>query len=168
MIGVPYGTNGQFPLICGEIAGSYFTVCIFPGDDILLAMTLRFIESHYSDQRKHQSSASLAFVWGIHRDRWIPRTQRASHHNIDVIMTTMASRITSLTVVYSNVYSDADQRKHESSASLAFVWGIHRTGEFPAQRASCAENVAIWWRHHGERRSTNTAISIDCYRHCIF
>ena len=63
-------------------------------------------------------------------------------------MTTMASQITSLTVVYSAVYSDADQRKHQSSASLAFVWGIHRTGEFPAQRASYAENVSIWWRHH--------------------
>ena len=47
------------------------------------------------------------------------------HYN-DVIMTMMASQITSLTVVYSNVYSDADQRKHQSSASLAFVWGIHR------------------------------------------
>ena len=33
---------------------------------------------------------------------------------------------TSLTIVYSNVYLDADQRKHQSSASLAFVWGIHR------------------------------------------
>ena len=38
----------------------------------------------------------------------------------------MASQITSLTIVYSTVYSDADQRKHQSSASLAFVWGIHR------------------------------------------
>ena len=48
-------------------------------------------------------------------------------HYIDVIMTTMASQITSLTVVYSTVYSDgADQRKHQSSASLAFVWGIHQ------------------------------------------
>ena len=28
-----------------------------------------------ADQRKHQSSASLAFMWGIHRDRWIPRTK---------------------------------------------------------------------------------------------
>ena len=28
-----------------------------------------------ADQRKQQSSASLAFVWGIHRDRWIPRTK---------------------------------------------------------------------------------------------
>ena len=41
-------------------------------------------------------------------------------------MTTIASQITSLTVVYSTVYSDANQRKHQSSASLAFVWGIHR------------------------------------------
>ena len=44
----------------------------------------------------------------------------------DVIMGTVASKITSLTIVYSTVYSDADQRKHQSSASLAFVWGIHR------------------------------------------
>ena len=41
-------------------------------------------------------------------------------------MTTMASQITSLTIVYSTVYSGGDQRKHESSASLAFVRGIHR------------------------------------------
>ena len=37
-----------------------------------------------------------------------------------------ASQITSLTIVYSIVYSDADQRKHQSSATLAFVRGIHR------------------------------------------
>ena len=55
-------------------------------------------------------------------------------HYSDVIMTTMASQITSLTVVYSTVYSDADQIKHQSSASLAFVRGFHR-----AQRASYAE-----------------------------
>ena len=48
-----------------------------------------------------------------------------AHYN-DVIMGTIASRITSLTIVYSTVYSDADQRKHQSSASPAFVWGIHR------------------------------------------
>ena len=41
-------------------------------------------------------------------------------------MAAMASQITSLTIVYSTVYSGADQSKHQSSASLAFVWGIHR------------------------------------------
>ena len=41
-------------------------------------------------------------------------------------MGSMASQITSLTIVYSAVYSGADQRKHQSSASLAFVRDIHR------------------------------------------
>ena len=41
-------------------------------------------------------------------------------------MGTIASQITSLTIVYSTVYSDADQRKHQSSASLAFVRVIQR------------------------------------------
>ena len=47
------------------------------------------------------------------------------HYN-DVAMGSMASQITSLIIVYSAVYSGADQGKHQSSASLAFVRGIHR------------------------------------------
>ena len=48
------------------------------------------------------------------------------NHYDDVIMGTIASQITSLASVYSTVYSGADQSKHQSSASLAFMWGIHR------------------------------------------
>ena len=48
------------------------------------------------------------------------------HHYGDVIMRVIASQITSLVIVYSTVYSDADERKHRSSVSLAFVRGIHR------------------------------------------
>ena len=48
------------------------------------------------------------------------------YHYCDVIMCAIASQITSLTSVYSTVNSFADQRKHQSSASLAFVRGIHR------------------------------------------
>ena len=77
------------------------------------------------------------------------------HYN-DVIMDAIAFQITSLVIVYLAVHSDADQRKYQSSASLAFVRGIHLdrwipftgTGEFPAQMASNAEKVSIWWRHH--------------------
>ena len=47
-------------------------------------------------------------------------------HYGDVIMGEIASQITSLTIVYSTVYSDADQRKHQIPAPLAFVRGIHR------------------------------------------
>ena len=43
-----------------------------------------------------------------------------------VIMGIIASQITGVSIVCSTVCSDADQRKNQSSASLAFVWGIHR------------------------------------------
>ena len=56
-------------------------------------------------------------IWDVH---WIKM------HYGDVIMGAIASQITSLTIVYSTVYSDADERKHQNSASLAFVRGIHR------------------------------------------
>ena len=67
------------------------------------------------------------------------------------IMSVMAIQITSLSIVYSTVYSDVDQRKHQSSASLAF-WGGRGnspvTSVFPAQRTSDALNISIWFRHH--------------------
>ena len=47
------------------------------------------------------------------------------NHN-DAIMGTMTSQINSLTIVYSAVYSGADQRKCQSFASLAFLRGFHR------------------------------------------
>ena len=53
-------------------------------------------------------------------------------------MSLMASQITSPAIVYSPVCSGTDQRKHQSSASLAFV-RITGSGEFPAQKASNAE-----------------------------
>ena len=59
-------------------------------------------------------------------------------------MGTGASQITSFTIVYSTVWSDADQRKHQSSALLAMCAGnLLVTGEFPAQMVSNAENVSI-------------------------
>ena len=60
-------------------------------------------------------------------------------------MSAMASQITGVLIVCSTVCSGADQRNHQRSASLAFV---RVTGGFPSQRASNAENVSFWWRHH--------------------
>ena len=54
---------------------------------------------------------------------WVIRCHNALYN--DVKMSAMASQITSLTIVYSTVLTGADQRKHQSSASLTFVWGIH-------------------------------------------
>ena len=57
---------------------------------------------------------------------WLKIILNALNHYSDVIMGAMASQITSITIVHSTVYSGADQRKLQSSSSLAFVRGIHR------------------------------------------
>ena len=66
-----------------------------------------------------------------------------------VIIGAMASQITSLTIVYSTVHSGAHQRKYKKLrvTGLCAV-NSPMTNEFPAQRASNAENVFNWWRHH--------------------
>ena len=67
-------------------------------------------------------------------------------------MGAIASQITSLAIVYSTVYSDADQRKHQSSASLAFVWGIHRDRWIPRTkgqlRGKCFHLMTSSWSHY--------------------
>ena len=67
--------------------------------------------------RHGRGPSTDAWIWDLESDG------KKSHHYSDI---TMASQITSLAIVYSTVYSGADQRKHQSSASLAFMWGIHR------------------------------------------
>ena len=155
-----------------------------------------------ADQRKHQSSTSLAFVMGIHRwsvdsphkgpvtrkmfpfddviitKGWhhpvrgrargdfnqpsaFPLDRRKSDtpqwttclHCDDVIMTTMASQITSPTVVYSTVYSDADQRKHQSPASLALCVGnspgpVNSPHKWPVTRKMFPFDDVIMWAQH--------------------
>ena len=65
-------------------------------------------------------------------------------------MSTMTSQIASLTIVYSTVYLGADQKKPLKLRVTGLCAGnSSMTGEFPAQMASDAENVSIWWRHHG-------------------
>ena len=50
---------------------------------------------------------------------------RLVSHYSEVIMSEMASQITGVSIVYSTVCSGTDQRKPQSSTSLAFVRGIH-------------------------------------------
>ena len=96
-------------------------------------------------------------------------TTRFRKHYNDVIMTTMASQITSLTVVYSTVYSDADQRKHQSSASLAFVWGIHRDRWIPRTkgqlRGKCFHLMTSSWINAVSHVKAVTNWPLFCIRH---
>ena len=90
-------------------------------------------------------------------------------HYYDIIMGAIASQITSLTIVYSTISSDADQSKHQSSASLAFVWGIHRgpvkfPHKWPVTRKMFPFDdvimVFIYWQYK--------CIYIESYRKMMF
>ena len=83
------------------------------------------------------------------------------HYN-NALMSAMASQITNLTIVYLTVYS----RRRSKKKSKLHVTGRCEgnspvTGEFPAQRASNAENVSIWWRHHGPQCPLRTCGPVD-------
>ena len=79
---------------------------------------------------------------------YFTRIHRSTIYYSDVIMGAMASQITGVALVCSIVCSGTNQRKHQSSTSLAFVRGIHRWPVNSPQKASNAENISIWWRHH--------------------
>ena len=113
----------------------------------------KFIYIH-SLKKKHDP-AETCMLWFLHDfitdifNCYKYRYWYIVHHN-DVIMGAIASQITSLTIVYSTVYSDADQRKHQSRVTGLCAGNSPGTvpGEFPAQMTSSAENVFIWWRRH--------------------
>ena len=60
-------------------------------------------------------------------------------------MSKVASQISSLTIVYSAVYSEKTSKLRVTGLCAG---NLPVTDEFPAQMVSNAENVAIWWRHH--------------------
>ena len=87
-------------------------------------------------------------------------------HYTDVTMSSMASQITSLTIVYNRLF-----RRRPKKTSKLCVTGLCAgnspvTGEFPAQMASNAENVPIWWRHHARRNCYNEEAYICCGYWC--
>ena len=87
-------------------------------------------------------------------------------HCNDFIMSALASEITSLTIVYSTVYSRRKSKKTSMLRATGLCAGNSpETGEFPAQRASNAENASIWWRHHGKFMSFMVGTFADTWRH---
>ena len=77
----------------------------------------------------HKLFPSLSETWSVIHSWIIWVTHIWANwlgHYGDVIVDAIESQITSLTIIYSLVYSDVHQTKHQSSASLAFVRGIHR------------------------------------------
>ena len=112
---------------------------MFPFDDVIMLCRTELISSTWTKPHQRQTSRCVPFVI----------FEIIQMHYDDVIMMAIASQITSLTIVYSAVYSGARQRKHTSSASLAFVWGIHRDRWIPRTkgqlRGKCFQLMTSSW-----------------------
>ena len=97
------------------------------------------------------TKSSFTEFGGTYMHYWIV----VSHYDA-VIMSAMASQITSLTFVWFPVYSRRRSKKTSKlCVTVLYAGNSPVTGDFPAQRACNAENVSIWWRHH------------DCFMLCL-
>ena len=76
----------------------------------------------------------LCLIVFIHLDALAMQSISRCNEYSDVMVGAMASQITSLTIVYSTVYSGADQRKYKSSASLALRWPVNSPHKWPVTR----------------------------------
>ena len=85
--------------------------------------------------------------WSLSSVDYELTTESTDHYN-DIIMRVMASQISGASIVYSTVGSGADQRKHQSSASLSFVWEFTGDQWIPRTKGQKHRNVSIWWCHH--------------------
>ena len=82
------------------------------------------------------------------------------HHYNDVIMGTVASQITSLTIVYSTVIQTEIKENIKAPCHWSLCGEFTGICEFPAQWASNAENVSIWWRHHDRIKQHSEQINL--------
>ena len=125
-----------------DAAGSIMDVMDTTGSKSVCAKK----RSEMTKKRYIYPSISVSYFHGARISKF---AITASHYS-DVIMGAMASQITSLTFVYSTVYSGADQRKHRSSASLAFVrrthrWPVNSPHKSPVKRKIFPFDDVIMW-----------------------
>ena len=86
-------------------------------------------------------------------------------------MSALASQITAVSIVYSNVCSGEDQRKHQSPSPLAFVMGIHRWPvDSPhngpvTRKLSPFDDVIMIKRYRSEKMNASITMKFSCWRH---
>ena len=149
----------------------YFQLCIIFVVCFILPWSSRQQDNNMSMVSCQKGPTRHAYAWPIgpfwqdtlELSNWKERPWGLFHY-IDVIMTTMTSQITSLAVVSSTVYSEADQRKQHWPLCGEFTGDRWIPRAFPAQMASNAENVSIWWRHHVIVRLHNVSDKILKYQ----
>ena len=119
----------------------------------ILARRLLYIETPHGSLTHELKNLEILSYWRVFQswewsDQCISsyRVQSVLNHYNNVTMGSIASQINSLTIVYSAVYwSKKTSKLRVTGLCAGYSPG---TGEFPAQVASNAEYVSIWWRHH--------------------
>ena len=132
----------------------------FLGQQTLTVRSIDEIESEHSNNLNNirktlafyimyviKSKKTVCWLKLVMAIRIIKVTSLNLEHYSDVIMSMMASQITSLSIVYSTLCSGPKKTSKLHVTGLCEV-NSPVTGEFPAQRASNVENVSIWWCHH--------------------
>ena len=104
-----------YPVLTSDITFHY--------SDAALSQIAKALES---TSIRYRSDANMSDRCRFQRLCYLGCPLIKGQHCSGVLMVAMASQTTSLTIVYSTAHSGADQRKHQSSVSLAFVRGIHR------------------------------------------
>ena len=139
IIGLYVGYNGEQLFHCfwlcffiyhnaSKYDNTLFSFTVFSCLKLLYFLHSTLLLSLYIDVVLTLSNSCCTYIdlcWSG-KGKGFVETRRDGYHYSDVIMSAMASQITSLTSVYPTVYSNADQRKYQSSASLAFVRLIQR------------------------------------------
>ena len=119
---------------------------------------------HQFDWQPHSS-----YCYGMMRIFHESPSHISFHYN-DVIMGAVASQITSLTIVYWTVHSDTNQRKHQSSASLALA-GLNNSKENQVEllQRNYIENTFIWrpGTYHRLCINDDLYIGLDTHTNCI-
>ena len=127
----------------------YDVIVMLQGCNTCTGVVLKYMGTSNTKPPKNAAQCELcAYLSGL-SSTWV--------HYSDVIMGAVTSQITSLTIVC--LLTRLFRRRSKKTSKLR-VTGLCAgnspvTGEFPAQRASNAENVSIWWRHHEVRQNAN-------------
>ena len=143
--------------VCSVSAFSYSESKIkinkcFKGTTMLITLIFMLLSGPLLDQGRYLCNTNNQIAMTIVGFQYHDCQVTPLHYN-DGIMRAMASQITSLTIIYSTVYSGAKKTSKLRVTGLC-EGNSPVTGEFPAQTASNAVNVSIWWRHHDDCQVT--------------
>ena len=123
-------------------------------------------ESKYNFPGPDLVDMALPTWWILWSTGWSWYRKFYYNHYCDVIMGAMAFQFPSLTIVYSTVYSDADQRKIKAPRHWPLCGKFTDDRWIPRTKASNAENVSIWWRHHAVKPVDFTLQTMPGQYHC--